>query len=131
MSKINWGELLGWTKEQLEDLRVAGFSMFREGKYDKALLFFQSLVIINPENAYDMQTLGAIYLQTGQNNQALITLERALAIDPYHEPTLLNKTKALLQLDQKKAAFEIAKLLEKSKNLAIANDAAALILSYA
>jgi Flp pilus assembly protein TadD len=130
MAKANWNEILGWTPDQLDDLRIAGFSMLREGKYEKALLFFKSLVTLAPENPYDIQTLGALYLQMGKKEEALVALNRALALEPRHEPTLLNKTKTLLQLNQKMEALELARILARSQDPSIAGDATALIISY-
>ncbi|MES2344533.1 MAG: tetratricopeptide repeat protein [Chlamydiota bacterium] len=130
MSSVNWLEVLGWNTEELEDLRFVGYSYIRQGKYDIALSFFEALVVLAPESAYDLQTLGAIYLQTGNNLMALNYIERALRIEPHHEATLLNRTKALFALGYKKQALNQAKTLEKSTNEQIANHASALILSF-
>lgn len=130
MAKVNWREILGWTDEQLEELRFSGFSFLREGHYKKALLFFEALVILDPKSTYDAQTLGALYLQLGEGKKAADILTHAVELDPTHEPTLLNQTKALLMLHQRDAALEIAKKLEKSEDTTIAGDAAALITAY-
>lgn len=127
---INWTEILGWNEEQLKELRFAAFSLLRQGQYEKARLFFQALLILNPESHYDAQMLGALYLQMGQAQEALIHLDYALNMDPTHEPTHLNKIKALLMLGQKTEALVSAGHLSKSKDRLIANDAKALILSY-
>lgn len=129
MAKVNWREILGWSSDQLEELRFSGFSFLREGHYTKALIFFEALVVLDPLSIYDLQTLGALYLQIGDNTQALATLNRALALEPHHEPTLLNKTKALFSLGLKREALEIAKVLEKSRDTEISSDASALILT--
>lgn len=130
MSQVNWNEILGWSDEQLDELRLSGFSFLREGKYDKALLFFKTLLILNPKSAYDAQTLGALYLQMGKKEEALKILNQALEIEPNHEPTMLNKTKTLLLLDRRNDAFELARLLEKSKDPNISGDASALLAAY-
>ena len=130
MSSVNWLELLGWEKEQLDDLRFVGYSYIRQGKYDIALSFFEALVVLAPESAYDLQTLGAIYLQTGNNLMALNYIERSLRIEPHHEPSLLNRTKALFALGYKRQGLAQAKALEKSNDQQIANHATALILSF-
>jgi tetratricopeptide (TPR) repeat protein len=130
MAKVNWRELLGWSNEQLEELRFAGFSFLREGHYKKALLFFEALVILDTENAYDVQTLGALYLQLGEGDKALQFLDQALTLEPNHEPTLLNKAKALITIHQKNEGLDLASRLEKSEDPTIAGDAAALIFSY-
>ncbi|MCC5832631.1 MAG: type III secretion chaperone [Chlamydiales bacterium] len=130
MAIVNWRAILGWTDEQLEELRFSGFSFLREGHYKKALLFFEALVIIDPLSVYDTQTLGALYLQMGEGKKAVDTLDQALALDPLHEPTILNKVKALLTVKQKGEALALAKSLEKSEDPTIANDASALLAAY-
>lgn len=130
MSNVNWREILGWTNEQLEEIRFSGFSFLREGHYQKALIFFDALVILDPKNAYDAQTLGALYLQMGDLQKALNALNQALALEPDHEPTLLNKAKVLISLHQKENALDLIKRLESSKDPLIAGDAMALIFAY-
>lgn len=130
MAKVNWREILGWNNDQLEELRFSGFSFLRQGHYHKALLFFEALVILDPESLYDTQTLGALYLQLEEHEKALKALDQALKLDPLHEPTLLNKAKTLLLIHRKSEAFEMIKKLEKSKDPMIAGDAGALLNVY-
>lgn len=130
MSNVNWRELLGWSADQLEELRFTGFTFLREGKYDKALLFFKALTVIDPTSIYDTQTLGALYLQMGQGVKAIDTLNVALNLDPTHEPTKLNKVKALIMLHQTREAITLARALQKSADLTISGDASALLAAY-
>jgi tetratricopeptide (TPR) repeat protein len=130
MSKVNWMEILGWENEELEDLRFVGYSYIKQGSYDLAITFFEALVILSPQNAYDLQTLGALYLQKGNNLMALNYIEKALRVEPNHLPTLLNRTKALFALGYKRQALTQAKNLESSSDQTIANQASALILAY-
>ena len=128
--RTNWIELLGWTQDQIEDIRFAGYSFVKQGQYEHALKFFEALVSLPEENVYDLQTLGAIYLQLGNNLSALNYLEKALALDPKHEPTLLNLTKALFLLGYKKQALTQASKLESSSDVTVADQATALIMAY-
>ncbi|MCX6991172.1 MAG: type III secretion chaperone [Chlamydiae bacterium] len=130
MSSLKWLDVLGWKSEELEDLRFVGYSYIKQGLYDIAITFFEALVILSPETAYDLQTLGALYLQKGNNLMALNYLEKALKADPTHAHTQLNKTKALLALGYKKQGLAQAKILEKDTDSSIANQAAALVMAY-
>ncbi|MCB1071969.1 MAG: type III secretion chaperone [Chlamydiales bacterium] len=130
MSQTNWIELLGWSEDQIEDIRFAGYSFIKQGQYEHALKFFEVLAILPNENVYDLQTLGGIYLQVGNNLSALNFLEKALAMDPSHGPTLLNRTKALFLLGYKKQALSQASKLERSSDSYIADQARALTLAY-
>ena len=126
----NWNEILGWTSEQVDDLRLLGFSYLKQGKYDVAISIFEALILISQDSAYDLQTLGALYLETGNNLQALNTIEQALKVDPAHESTLLNRTKALFALGYRRQALAQAKSLELLSNQEIANQAKALLLAH-
>lgn len=130
MSRTNWLDVLGWDQSHIDDLRFVGFSYIKQGKYDIALKFFEAITVLEPESAYDLQTLGALYLQTGNNLSALDYLERAIKLNDSHAPTLLNRAKAMFLLGYKKQAVDQAMLLSKSNDQAIATQANALLISY-
>lgn len=130
MSKIDWMKELGWTEEQLEDLRYAGYAYIRQGKYDVALPFFEALVVLNPESAYDAQTLGAILLQLDQPAKAAKALDKALKLETDHAPTLLNFTKALFMLGKQDEGLKLAHMLKSEPDVRVSNAAWALILAY-
>lgn len=130
MSKVNWCNVLGWGEEELEDLRLAGFAYIQQGKYDIASSFFEALIVLDPENAYDAQTLGALYLQNNEPQKALKILQHALKLEGDHSPTLLNLTKALFMLGLSEEGLRLAEVLQREKTSAISNVAKALILAY-
>lgn len=130
MSRIKWRESLGWSEEVLEEMRSAGFAYIRQGKYDIALPFFEALCVLDPDSAYDAQTLGAIYLQINNPAKALKYFDRALKIEGDHAPTLLNLTKCLFMLGKKEEGLKLANILKNEPNLSISNMAKALILAH-
>ena len=130
MAKTNWLEILDWNKDQLEDIRYLAFSYVKEGQYDIALKMFHALIILEPDNAYDLQTLGSIYLEKGNSLEALDYIDRSLKIESSHLPTLLNRAKALLSLGYKKQGLTQAIALEKCPSKIISSRAQALISSY-
>lgn len=130
MKNIDWCEILGWSEEQLEDIRFLGYAYVRQGKYELAQSFFEALVAVAPGSAYDVQTLGAIYLQKGESAKALFYLDQALKLEDNHVPTLMNRCKALLVIGHLEEGLKIAKKLKKNKDLSIADVASALILAY-
>lgn len=132
MTQTEWLSILGWGKEELEDLQFVGYSYIKQGKYDIATTFFEALVVLRPESAYDLQTLGALYLQMNNNVMALNYLEKALKIEPSHFPSLLNRIKALLSLGYKTQALQQAQLLANNcPDQTIAMQAQALLLAHA
>jgi len=130
MAKINWIGELGWNEEQLEDLRLAGFAYVRQGKYDIALPIFEALTVLDKENAYDAQTLGAIYLQMNNPLKALVYLDRALKLETDHGPTLINLSKALIMIGKKNEGLKLAQILQHEPDARIANMAKALMLAF-
>lgn len=130
MSQINWRKILDLKVEQIEDLRNAGYAYIRQGKYEIALPFFEALHVVNPKNAYDVQTLGALYVQLGNPAKALRYLDKALKIKPNHGPTLLNLTKAFFMMGNKKEGLKLAKILKKQSDPYIVSFAEALLLAF-
>jgi tetratricopeptide (TPR) repeat protein len=127
---MDWMKEMGWTEEHLNDLRACGYAYIRQGKYDIALPFFEALCVLDPNSAYDIQTLGAIYLQMNLPLKALKYFDKALKIDGEHPPTLMNLTKALFMLGKKEEGLKLAHILKNSLEPSIANMAKALILAY-
>lgn len=130
MSENKWMNSLGWTEEHIEDLRYTGYSYVRQGKYDIALSFFEALRVLDPGNLYDLQTLGAIYIQLNEPKKAMPYIDEALKIDAKNSSVLVNLTKALFVLGKKEEALKIANLLKEEKDAAISNMAKALILAF-
>lgn len=130
MSKINWLQELKWGEEHLEDLRFAGYAYLRQGKYDIAISFFEALAVLDPESAYDAQTLGALYLQINNPQKALKWLDRALKLEAEHGPTLLNLCKVLFMLGKKEEGVKLAHILKGEADSSVSNMAKALILAY-
>lgn len=130
MGRINWMKELGWSSDHIEDLRFTGYAYIRQGKYDIALPFFEALIVLDPESAYDAQTLGAVYLQLNNPIKALRTFDRALKLEAEHGPTLLNLAKALFMLGRREEGLKLAHILKNEAEPSISNVAKALILAW-
>lgn len=130
MSKIKWLEHLGWSEDQLEDLRIAAYAYIRQGKYEIALPFFEMLTILVPDSSYDAQTLGALHLQMGNPAKALRYFDKALKLEPNHPPTLMNLSKAFFMLGNKAEGVKIARLLKQDRDPYISSMAEALLLAF-
>ena len=130
MSRINWLEKLNWGEDQLEDIRNSAYAYIRQGKYGIALPFFEALVVLEPENSYNSQTLGAIHLQLGHAKEAIKSFDTALKLEADHGPTLINLAKALFMLGRIQEGLKLAQILTREKDPAISNVAKALILAY-
>ena len=126
----DWNKLLGWGKQQVNDLRLLAYSYVRQGVYDVALTVFDALAVLDPSSSYDLQSIGAIHLQQGNGLDALEFLDRALELDPQHLPTRLNRVKALFMIGSMEEGLVEAKKLTSSIDPEIAGQAAALLLAY-
>lgn len=130
MGRIDWLKELGWTRDQLDDLQNAGYAYIRQGKYEIALPLFEALTVLDPESAYDMETLGALYLQLNNPMKALKVFDKALKLEQDHAPTLLNVTKALFMVGKKEEGIKLANILKNEKDPQIASVAKALLLAW-
>jgi len=126
----NLKELMGWGDKEIEDLRYLGYAYAREGVYETAQSIFEGILAIEPDGEYDNQTIGAIYLEKGMNEEARVALERALQINPNHTDTVLNHTKSLFLLGRIDEASAKAKKLQGNQNMKIASEASSLLLAY-
>jgi len=130
MTDIKWTNLLGWSKEQLDDLRFVAFSYIKQGHYETSLKIFEALITLDPNNAYDLQSTGALYLQLGNNLEALHFLDRSLKLEPRHYHSLLNRAKALFMLGYTQQGTAQTLQLEKCKDPEIAKQASALLMTF-
>lgn len=130
MGRINWLEKLGWTEDHIDEIRNAGYSYIRQGKYAMALPFFEALCVLNPESSYDLQTLGAIYLELNEWKNAIKYLDRSLQIEGDHSATLLNLAKAFFMSGKVAEGKKLAVVLQKDPNPFISSNASALLLAY-
>jgi len=130
MSKMDWMELLGWGNDEIGDLRYVAYSYIKQGIYDVALTFFDAISVLSAPTVYDLQTIGALYLQLGNGLKALDFLDRALKMDPMHLSTQLNRAKALFMLGYKRQGLAQVATLEKCDDKDIAAQSAALVLAY-
>ena len=127
---MDWMEFLGWEEEDLDDLRLLGYSYIQQGIYPIALTYFEALHAINPRQTYDLHTIGALHLQMGNGMKSLDFLDRALQLEPHSLDVRLNRAKALFMLGYRRQGLMQVTELENCEDPKIAAAAAALILAY-
>ncbi len=127
---MDWLETLGWSADEVNDLRTVAYTYIQQGVYDIALTFFDAVAVLTPPTAYDLQTLGALHLQLGNGLKALDFLDRALKMEPEHLMTRLNRAKAFFMLGYKRQGLLQAHELEKCVDPDIVSRAKALVLAY-
>jgi tetratricopeptide (TPR) repeat protein len=70
-------------------LRLANF-LYDQKQYSKAIEWYRHALELDPKNVNAHTDLGTAYFYTGRSQDALREYEKSLAINPQHEPTLLN-----------------------------------------
>lgn len=122
--------ILDLTQKEVEDLRLVGYSYVQQGIYDVALKIYETLTILAPSNAHDLETLGAIHLQLGNGLRALDAIDRSLKLKSVSLETRLNRAKALFLLGYRRQGALQAAELRHCEDQKIAAQALALIQSY-
>lgn len=130
MPRRDWLKTLGWNQECTDEIRYVAYAYIRQGKYDIALPLFEALVLFESGNVYDLQTLGAIYVQMDQPQKAIKYLDQALQMDADHSSTLLNLMKAFFMAGRFEDGRRLAKILQKDKDPRVSGIAAALLMCY-
>jgi tetratricopeptide (TPR) repeat protein len=70
-------------------LRLANF-LYDQKQYAQSIEWYQRALELDPKNVNARTDLGTAYFYTGRSQDALREYRQSLAIDPKHEPTLLN-----------------------------------------
>ena len=97
--------------EMLQGMLQAARASLFEGRYGEAIAAYQAVLKRDPKNVDAMTHLGLIVALGGHVDQALETLDRALAIDPNYPPALLYRGQILIE--SKKDAQGAIKSWEK------------------
>ncbi len=127
---VNWLELLQWTNAHVEELRLIAFVYFKESHYDQALVYFNALSILEPNNPYNWRMKAAVEMSMNNWDQAILSIDRSLELDPGHLGARLNRAKVLLYQGKIEEGLDEARNLALCEIEEIAHDAQALILSY-
>lgn len=130
MSRVDWCAKLGWGEEQLRGLSCTGWSYLRQGQFETAQTLYRALAALDAKNPYYFEVLGALALQMGDYQKAVEWLNHALFLDPLHQPSQINKAKALLLLGYRQEGLEVARPLMQSPVQLIADRATALVMAY-
>lgn len=76
---LSWADLSQYTPERLLKMAELGYNQFRIGQYDSAERIFKGMTVVDPDNYYYHQMLGATY----QRKEAFpaAALEYSVAVD--------------------------------------------------
>jgi tetratricopeptide (TPR) repeat protein len=126
----DWLNKLGLSENELDDLRVLAYSYIRQGHYATALKIYKGILVLSKKASEDLDTFGALLLQTGQHKEAIEPLEKVLKIHKDYLKTRLNYAKALLLSGYRQRGIQECLELMRCQEPRIASDAEALKLAY-
>ncbi|OGC04234.1 hypothetical protein A2276_06500 [candidate division WOR-1 bacterium RIFOXYA12_FULL_43_27] len=78
-----WIEASG-IEESKREIYVSAYQAFTEGDYDRAIVYYSEVVILDPNDADAYYWLAKAYQQVGEEQEVIKALKTALAIDPQH-----------------------------------------------
>lgn len=70
-------------------LKLANY-LYDQKQYNQSIEWYQRALELDPKNVNARTDLGTAYFYSGRSQDALAEYRKSLAIDPQHEPTLLN-----------------------------------------
>jgi tetratricopeptide (TPR) repeat protein len=88
-------------------LKLANF-LYDQKQYAQALEWYQRALELDPKNVNARTDLGTAYFYTGHPQEALREYRKSLALNPQHEPTLLNMVVVNLEGTHDLAAAQAA-----------------------
>lgn len=109
--KLSWGELFNFNPQEMHDIAQIGYGFFKDSHYDKAEQIFKSLAVMEPENYYYRQMLGAIFQKRNQFEDAEAHYNDALSRNPDDVVSYTNRGEVYLRMgrfDQATADFDEA-----------------------
>ena len=83
-----------------EALDHLAMSRFGQKRFEEALELYRTLAQVQPDSAATHSNLGAVLHHLGRNDEAMESIERALAIDPDHELANIGRREVQKALDQ-------------------------------
>ena len=107
----SWADLSQYTPERILQIAEIGYSKFNVGHYDSAQKLFRGLVVLEPQNYYFHQMLGAIYQRKNMLPEAFREYSLAIQQNPNDTASITNRGEVLFKLsffDEALADFEKA-----------------------
>lgn len=102
-----------WNHDFAYILSERGYLLHAEGRYDEALILFEGLLDLYPENLYYMDAATALYLALGRPEAALRLASTLLQRDVSHVQARMRRCEAYIVLRRFEEAEADARYLKK------------------
>lgn len=112
---LSWTDMSQYTPEKIYQIAETGYERFKMGQYDSAEKIFRGLTVLEPENYYYHQMLGAIFQRKEKWAEALVEYSIAIDMNPKDMVSLTNRGEVYIKIG-------IMEFAEKDLNTAVAMD---------
>ena len=130
-SESSLRETVGISAEEFQSMGNMGAMFYEQGQFEKAQTIFEGMLELEPENDAVLSALGAVLTQQRQDDEALIHLNKAIAINDSEIASFVNRAEVLLRQSEFERAVEDlteAIRLDPQEKDAGANRARAMVL---
>lgn len=95
---LSWTELFSLPPERLRQIAEYGYEQFKSGVYEGAVKIFKGLTVIDPENYYYHQMLGAGYQRQEKYPDAILQYSIAADLNEKDTVSLTNRGECYMKL---------------------------------
>ncbi len=78
---MTFAQEFGFTSDQLQALTSQAFDLIDAGDLDGAIVVFDGLLVLNPDDARIQAALGSVFHQQGKLSEARAAYDTALSLD--------------------------------------------------
>ena len=113
---LSWADLSKYTPERLLQIAEMGYNQFKLGRYDSAERIFKGLTVIDPENYYYHQMLGATFQRKDQYPEAIVEYSVAFELNKQDMVSVTNRGEVYFKLgiyELANADFDAAIILDE------------------
>lgn len=79
---LGWADFSKYSPERITNMAELGYNQFNLGLYDSAEKIFKGLTLIEPDNYYFHQMLGAIFQRKEKFAEAIVEYSVAIELEP-------------------------------------------------
>ena len=96
--EMTWAALFTLPPEKLNEMAQVGYEQFQSGRYDRVEKIFKGLTVIDPENSYYHQLLGATFQRQERHPEAILEYSIAADLNPKDVVAITNRGECYVKL---------------------------------
>ncbi len=102
--KTNLKDILGINDKELYTIATQGYRLFLQGKADRARIYFEGLVAMDPRNPYYYRALGSIYWRLKAPDKAIKQFSYAIKVSPQDIASFIGRAEVYVSTRQNELA---------------------------